>query len=151
MAGLSSAVAKGALAQPSESTSADDAHPDDATTALVDDESIDVFRVHGRFSAITTRAIDLQQPPFKPLAELISTQHEYPMTNVTGTLVAIRAPKSYGPITIPGYHFHFITDDHQRGGHVLSCTVESGTVEFQRPTEWILWFPPRSKARPISK
>jgi acetolactate decarboxylase len=137
IASLSEAAAESALGQASESTKVSK----DASEIPVDDENIDVFRVRARFSMITTRAIDKQYPPYKPLAEIVPTEHKFPMKNVSGTLVVIRAPKHYGPVTIPGYHFHFITDDHKRGGHVLSCTLESGTVEHQRATALELWFP----------
>ncbi len=31
---------------------------------------------------------------------------------------------------MPGYHFHFLTADKQRGGHVLDLELESGTLEW---------------------
>jgi acetolactate decarboxylase len=26
---------------------------------------------------------------------------------------------------VPGFHFHFITQDHQAGGHLIDCIVEN--------------------------
>lgn len=101
-----------------------------------------VATVTGQFSSITTRAIDKQEPPYEPLADLIPTQHEFPMSNVTGTMVLVHTPSSLGMLSPAGFHYHFVTSDRQRGGHVLSCTVEEARAAYQEMTGIDVEFPP---------
>ena len=100
--------------------------------------------ISGEFSAITTRAIDKQYPPYKPLSELIPTEHRFPMRNVSGTMVLVYSPESLGTVSAKGYHYNFVTADHERGGHVLSCTVQSAHAEYQKMSGVDVTFPPGS-------
>ena len=34
-------------------------------------------------------------------------------------------------VSVPGYHLHFLTDDHQHGGHLLDCEASEITIEIQ--------------------
>jgi acetolactate decarboxylase len=44
-------------------------------------------------------------------------------------------------VNVPGYHFHFITADRQRGGHVLNCEILEAQVSFQICTQMTLNLP----------
>src|SRR4029077_7326983 len=52
-----------------------------------------------------------------------SGQEEFLFENVNGTLVGIWSPGFAGSFTVPGYHFHFLSADRQKGGHLLECKV----------------------------
>lgn len=105
-----------------------------ATLSGLDEDVLYVATIRGRFSSITTRAIDKQEPPYRPLADLIPTQHEFLMTDVTGTMVLVHTPETLETFSPAGFHYHFITADHERGGHVLSCSVAEARAEFQEMT-----------------
>ena len=45
------------------------------------------------------------------------------------TQVNIFMPEYLTGVTAVGYHFHFIADDHQHGGHLLDLTLTSATIE----------------------
>lgn len=64
-------------------------------------------------------------PPGRPVTP--QDQDTFTIRNVTGIMVGFREPPYVGPISVPNYHFHFITTDRtpQRGGHVLSFTAGS--------------------------
>ena len=47
---------------------------------------------------------------------------------VDGTLIGFWAPVYAGTVNIPGYHFHFVSDDRNLGGHVLG--LETGHLEI---------------------
>ncbi|OQB96225.1 MAG: Alpha-acetolactate decarboxylase precursor [Verrucomicrobia bacterium ADurb.Bin122] len=76
------------------------------------------------------RSVPAQQKPYPALAEVAKTQPVFELSNVTGTLVGFRAPPFVKGLNVPGYHLHFLADDRQSGGHVLSLTLESGTLEL---------------------
>jgi acetolactate decarboxylase len=47
-----------------------------------------------------------------------------------GTLVGLRCPAFAAGINVPGYHWHFLSADHTRGGHVLDCAFGGLTLRL---------------------
>ncbi|WP_167225089.1 acetolactate decarboxylase [Massilia rubra] len=86
--------------------------------------------VKGRFTGIFTRAIPAQGRPYRPLAEVSKTQSVFTREAVAGTLVGIRSPSLSKGISVPGYHWHFISDDLTFGGHVLGTGLERGVLKL---------------------
>lgn len=76
------------------------------------------MRVSGRFDQMFLRAV-CRARPGEDLVHATSRQSEFRVGPVTGTLVGFWSPEHGRSIDIPGYHFHFIADDHRTGGHVL--------------------------------
>jgi acetolactate decarboxylase len=99
-------------------------------------------RIDGEFRRVSVRAIAPQSKPYLPLAAVSKTQsvHNYP--SLRGTLIGIRSPAFSKGIAVPGYHWHLLSADRQRGGHVLGLTLAAGTalvesipqVRLQLPT-----------------
>ncbi|WP_051379128.1 acetolactate decarboxylase [Derxia gummosa] len=81
-------------------------------------------RIDGRFSAATARAIAPQTRPYKPLAELVKTQSVFRFENVEGTLVGLRSPAFTKGVSVPGWHWHLLTADRKRGGHLLTLRID---------------------------
>ena len=79
------------------------------------------IRVDGRFASITLRSVKRQEPPFKPLADVARSQSVWTHQEVSGTLVGIRCPAWVKGLNVPGYHWHFLSEDKKIGGHVLDC------------------------------
>ena len=66
-----------------------------------------------------------QDKPYRMLAEtMITAQREFSYSNVGGTVVAVYFPSFFASQNTPGWHFHFISDDRTKGGHVLDLRVE---------------------------
>ena len=78
------------------------------------------FRGEGQFSLVKTRVMKAV-PQGTTLKAAASGQEEFLFENVNGTLVGIWSPSFAGSFTVPGYHFHFLSADRKRGGHVLEC------------------------------
>lgn len=78
------------------------------------------IKVHGTFSKLKVRSVPKQEKPYKPLKEVIKDQSIFDFNNVTGTMVGYWNPNYIKGINIPGFHFHFISDDKTLGGHVFS-------------------------------
>lgn len=89
------------------------------------------MKVHGDFISLTARSVPKQVPPYPTLAEVIAKESIFPLQNVEGTLVGFRSPEFVNGINSPGYHFHFISDDRQSGGHVLDFAILDGTIEIE--------------------
>ena len=98
-----------------------------------DKNSILMLRLEGFFPSITLRSIVKQKKSGVPLADVLKTyQRVYTYTGCTETLVGLCCPKFMGSINSPGWHFHFISADKTKGGHLLDCTLENGSAAFCR-------------------
>ncbi|MBU0716471.1 MAG: acetolactate decarboxylase [Verrucomicrobia bacterium] len=81
------------------------------------------IRADGKFDYVKTRSMSKQQKPYRPLVEVAKEQAVFEFKRVKGTLVGFRCPAFVKGINVPGYHFHFLTDDRKGGGHVLDLRV----------------------------
>ncbi|MGH2973721.1 MAG: acetolactate decarboxylase [Solirubrobacterales bacterium] len=79
------------------------------------------IRLDGRFEAVRARSVPRQNPPYRPLAEVVAEQHVFDLTDVEGTMLGFRFPDYIEGIEVSGFHLHFIDADRRRGGHVLGC------------------------------
>ncbi|MDB5967491.1 MAG: budA [Polaromonas sp.] len=86
--------------------------------------------ITGRFTDITTRAIAAQERPYRPLAELVKTQVLFSRAAISGTMVGIRSPAFSKGISVPGWHWHFISADRSYGGHVLAVGSVKGIAKI---------------------
>jgi acetolactate decarboxylase len=96
------------------------------------------IRVDGAFAAITLRSVHRQEPPYKPLAEVAQSQSVWTHENLSGTLVGVRSPAWVAGLNVPGYHWHFLSDDRKLGGHVLDCRLTDGRVRYQVCEDWLV-------------
>jgi len=88
-----------------------------------------------------TRSVPAQAKPYPPLTEVTKNQPIFDLENVTGTLVGFRAHEYVKGIGVPGYHWHFISDDLTSGGHVLEFSFDNGIVEIDVCNRFLLILP----------
>ncbi|MFC0212254.1 acetolactate decarboxylase [Paenibacillus chartarius] len=88
------------------------------------------FKVHGTFNYLKARSEPKQEKPFKTLPEVLANQSIWEYENVTGTLVVFYTPNYAAMFNVPGYHYHFVSDDRAIGGHILNLKMQSGTAEI---------------------
>lgn len=87
--------------------------------------------VHGTFSSIRARAAVKSNPPYNTLAETAEHQSVFNRDRVEGTLLGYYSPELFEGATVGGFHHHFISDDHQFGGHMLNFHLDKGDVSYQ--------------------
>lgn len=108
-------------------------------------------RVDGRFRAITVRSEPKQQPPYRPLAEVIKAQQVvHTLDDLDGTLIGFRFPAAASSVNVPGWHFHFLSADRTRGGHVLGLTSGAAAAFLQEFSDLRIRFPARAPAASAS-
>lgn len=88
------------------------------------------IRIDGTFPTMKVRSVPKQEKPYPPLAEVAEHQTVFNYSDETGTVVGFRCPQFVKGLNVPGYHLHFISDDRQRGGHILDFTAATGTVHL---------------------
>ncbi|MFL0761946.1 MAG: acetolactate decarboxylase, partial [Prochlorococcus sp.] len=70
------------------------------------------------------------------LLSAASHQVEFDHQNLSGTMVGFWSPSYASSLNIPGYHFHFVSDDLRHGGHVLDqSAVLSADVNVELQLE----------------
>lgn len=87
------------------------------------------IRIDGTFPYLKTRSVPKQQRPYPPLVDVIAEQAEFTFEDVSGTLIGFYSPPYAGDFNAVGYHFHFLNDARDAGGHVLA--IETGVHEAQ--------------------
>ena len=85
------------------------------------------FRVEGKFSFVKTRVMKAV-PQGTGLKAASSGQEEFTFKDQEGSLVGLWSPGFAGSFSVPGYHFHFLSADRKRGGHVLECRADDVTI-----------------------
>ena len=98
------------------------------------------FRIDGHFDQVHTRAMQATLDGL-PLAKAAAIQPEFHFKDTQGTLVGIWAPEFASSLNISGYHFHFLSDDRTRGGHLLECRGRNIRVRVERLTDFHLCLP----------
>jgi len=86
------------------------------------------FRIDGSFSSVKTRVMKAVQDGVG-LKVAASAQEEFVFEETDGTLVGLWSPAFAKSFSVPGYHFHFLSKDRQRGGHVLACRAGNITID----------------------
>jgi len=89
------------------------------------------IEISGTFARLKVRSVPGQSKPYRPLAEVVKSQSVWEWKNVRGTLAGFRFPPYLAGVNLADYHFHFLSEDKQRGGHLLDCELQEGQIRMQ--------------------
>lgn len=82
------------------------------------------IRIDGTFDSLSLRAA-CAAAPGENLVQATAHQSEFTEEAIDGTIVGFWAPEYAQALNVPGYHFHFISNDRSTGGHVLDLRATS--------------------------
>ncbi len=99
------------------------------------------IKLHGTFVRVKTRSVPAQEKPYRPLIEVTANQPEFEKETVTGTVSGFYCPPFVTGINVPGYHLHFLSDDHTFGGHLLEFEMEEGLLWLDQVNDFRLMLP----------
>ena len=94
------------------------------------------IKISGVFRYMKTRSVPAQNKPYPRLLDVLKEQPVFEFKNIAGTIVGFRLPDYMDGANAPGYHFHFITEDMNAGGHVLNCIPKKVKIEIDYSNEW---------------
>lgn len=98
------------------------------------------LRLDGRFKSVRARAVN----PLKAgtgLVDAAKAQSEFRFTDLDGTLVGLWSPGFSSAFSVPGYHFHFLSGDRQRGGHLLDVASDALRLRVEALNDFHLVLP----------
>jgi acetolactate decarboxylase len=99
-------------------------------------------RIDGRFELVRARSVPRQEPPYRPLTEVVGEQHVFELAAVDGTMLGFRFPEYAEGIEVAGWHLHFISEDRKRGGHVLDSRAETAHIQLDPSGDLHVELPP---------
>jgi acetolactate decarboxylase len=112
--------------------------------ALVPDgASSCAIRLDGRFGLVRARSVPRQEPPYRPLTEVVAEQHVFELREVEGSMLGFRFPTYAEGIEVAGFHLHFVSADRSRGGHVLDSRSRCLRVRLDPSDDLHVELPPR--------
>ena len=100
------------------------------------------IRVDGSLAAVRARSVPRQEPPYRPLAEVMADQRVFELGACEGSAVGFRFPEHGEELEVSGFHLHFATADRRRGGHVLDLVLSEGAVAIDVLSELHVELPP---------
>ena len=115
----------------------------DGEMIALDGASSCAIRLDGGFELVRARSVPRQEPPYRPLTEVVADQHVFELTEVEGTMVGFRFPTYVEGIEVAGYHLHFASADRSRGGHVLGSRSGGLRVRLDPSNDLHVELPPR--------
>lgn len=99
------------------------------------------FKVMGTFDYVEARSPQEQNKPYPNLTEALKTQNIFNLYNINGTMVGFWCPQSASGLDVTDYHFHFINDKKNAGGHVLDLKLKKVIVEIDYIPDIYLFSP----------
>ncbi|MEO8240651.1 MAG: acetolactate decarboxylase [Flavobacterium sp.] len=99
------------------------------------------YKIKMKFKTIKTRSVSSQTKPYPPMIDAVKKQSVYEIETISGTLVGFRFPEFMKGLNVPGYHFHFISDDKKSGGHVLEFLGSDFKIEIDIMDDFELHIP----------
>ncbi|WP_241572675.1 acetolactate decarboxylase [Rosenbergiella nectarea] len=87
--------------------------------------------VKSRFDELVIRRPQRDESQTRTVKEMSDAQQVDTHKEIAGQLIGFWTPELFGRISVPGFHFHFLSDDHKISGHVLSFTAANAVVDYQ--------------------
>ena len=88
------------------------------------------IRIDGTFSYVKTRAVSKSEN-YRPLVEATKEQPVFHFYDIKGCLAGFYTPRFMESLSAPGYHLHFLTEDRQKGGHLIECELKKARIGIQ--------------------
>ena len=98
-----------------------------------------LVKVSGTFDKMYVRSELKQEKPYKSLGKALETdQREFNYENITDTVVGLYCPDYMSGLNAAGWHFHFISDDRTKGGHMLDLSFTSAQAELDITPSFVM-------------
>jgi acetolactate decarboxylase len=95
---------------------------------IPDPNTFCMFYIRGNFQYVKARSVPRQSKPYPPLERVLKRQSVFEFHNEYGTLVGLRVPPYLAGVNATGYHFHFLNEPRNGGGHVLEATLTNARI-----------------------
>lgn len=99
-------------------------------TQILNPNGIYALRISAAFPTMTTRAEKPAVKPYTTLPEhLKHNQVVFELKNTKGICSGFLLPPYLARTNVPGFHLHYLADDHKSGGHIFKFTADALAIE----------------------
>lgn len=98
-------------------------------------------KMEGSFKYIKTRSVPKQNKPYSSLLEVTKNQAVFEFENIKGTIIGFRIPSYLSNVNMPGYHFHFLSENKKSGGHLLDFIIDYVSIELDKTPAFFMVIP----------
>jgi acetolactate decarboxylase len=99
------------------------------------------YKIKVKCQTLKTRSVSKQVKPYPLMIDAVKKQSVFELETISGTLVGFRFPEYMTGLNVPGYHFHFLSDDTKSGGHVLDLLGSNFEIEIDYMSDFELHIP----------
>lgn len=104
--------------------------------------SMHIVRIDGKFKKVSARSETGLKSHHISLKDMLETrQKDFFFDDVEGTLVCVYFPDYMDGINAAGWHFHFLSEDKSKGGHVFEIDMEEGKVHMVKVSQIVIQLP----------
>lgn len=101
-----------------------------------------IVKITGHFPYVAVRSELKQEEPFRMLNIALRTdQRKYEYNDLNGTIVGLYCPAYMQSMNAPGWHFHFISDDRTKGGHMTAGSLADCHAQVNRISRFTVDIP----------
>lgn len=103
-----------------------------------------MFAIHikGTFKTVRTRAFPpVMQKPYVPIAAILDKQVFFTFDKIEGDFIGFKLPGYLEGPAISGYHFHFLSANRDKGGHVVDFITDNIVIEIETLNSFTLDVP----------
>ena len=98
-----------------------------------------MVKLHAQFDSVLFRSEYGSKEPYPTLVEALKgKQTEFTEKKINGTLVGLYCPSYMGELNSVGWHFHFLSDDKQKGGHILELSLKEGKIYLDKTDKFTM-------------
>jgi len=93
-----------------------------------------MYAIHitGMFKYVKTRAFPpVTQKPYVPIVAMLEKQSFFEFNDIQGDFIGFKLPEFMEGPAISGYHFHFLSDKKDKGGHVVDLITDDVSIEVE--------------------
>ena len=99
--------------------------------ALPSNNTICAIKVIGKFESVQARSERKQTNSYSNLSDVLKNQSIFNLKSIQGTMVGFRFPSYMSELNATGYHFHFLSENKNQGGHVLALMTKNVRIEIE--------------------
>lgn len=91
-----------------------------------------MIRIDGLFREMNVRSVYAQHMPYRRLSEVLEQEQTFfNYQNIEGTMVGLYCPPYMSYLNAVGWHFHFLSEDKTKGGHVLGSQIADALLRWK--------------------
>lgn len=99
-----------------------------------------MVKMEGVFN-VRVRSCFKQCKPYLPLYTVAKDQREYEYHEIPGYVIGVFCPNYVEGMNLPGWHIHFLSKDHTKGGHILELSAKSCDMKINLLNGWDVYLP----------